>query len=400
MTQMNRRRFVATVSGGLVGGALSATAAAPTTGKIPRITLGRTKIEVSRIALGTVSPPDRAVLAYCIQQGLDFIDAAPNYSNGRSEEAVGQRFRELGLQRDQFVLVSKTKSRDVTQWPKLIAESCKRLGTDRLDLFYVHSIGGWGGWSGKTLEDSTTWLLKPEVARAVADLKKSGLIRGFGYSCHVTLREFVNETIRNAAKGEHIDAFMVRYNFRELGNAELAESLEIAHRAGQAVIAMKTQAGAKDSPDLVKPFLEGGFNRWQAAIRWAAGNPNVDAVCANMNTLEMARDNIAAIRQPRLTARELDQLMIYAQATAASACRMCAECLPVCPRGVAIPEILRATMYHDDYRDRPAARLTYSDIPPDCRADRCGDCGACEERCPNGLAIRAHLQRAREVFES
>jgi len=397
---MDRRRFVAALSGGLAGVALTASAGeTPTNAKIPRIVLGRTKIEVSRIALGTVSPPTAAVLAYCIAQGLDFIDTAPNYSNGKAEEAVGQRFRELGLDRNKFILVSKTKERDVSKWPTVVAERCKRLGTDRLDLFYAHSLGGWGGRPGQPLEDSPTWLLKPEVARAVAELKKSGLIRAFGYSCHVTLPEFVNPLIRESAKGEHVDALMVRYNFRELGNRELAESLEIAHKAGQAVIAMKTQAGAKDSPDQVKPYLEGGFNPWQAAIRWAVGNPNVHAVCSNMTTLEMARDNLAAIKQPRLSAQELRHLLLHARATADSACRMCARCLPVCPRGLAIPEILRATMYQDDYGDRPMAQQTYRAIPAQWRAEGCGECGACERVCPNGLTIRRHLARARLVFE-
>jgi len=392
---MDRRRFVAVVSGGVAGAALNGAASqSATAGKIPRIVLGRTKLEVSRLCLGTVSPPDRIVLAYCVEQGLNFFDCAPNYANGKSEETVGQRFGELGLKRDQFILTSKTKVRDVSQWPKVIAESCKRMGTDRLDVFYAHSIGGWG----RPLEDSTRWLLQPEVARAIGELKKSGLIRAFAYSVHVTPRDWVNELIRESAKGEHIDIVMLRYNFRNLGDRELTESLEIAHKAGQGVIAIKTQAGAKDSPDRVKPFLDGGFNHWQAAIRWAASNPSVHVVCANMTTLEMARDNIAAIKQPRLSAGEFRQLMLYARATARGACRMCAACLFACPRGIAIPEILRAMMYHEDYGDRQMARQTYAEIAAQWRAGGCGDCGACERVCPNALTIRKRLARAAELF--
>jgi hypothetical protein len=117
-----------------------------------------------------------------------------------------------------------------------------------------------------------------------------------------------------------------------------------------------------------------------------------------MTTLEMARDNLAAIKQPRLSAQELRQLLLHARATADSACRMCGTCLPVCPRGLAIPEILRATMYHDDYGDRPMAQQTYGAIPSEWRAEACGDCGACERVCPNGLRVRRLLDRARVVF--
>lgn len=392
MTQMDRRRFVAAISGGLIGANVSGAAGAKN--EVPMTTLGRTKLRVSRIALGTTQAPSRSILAYCLQQGVNFIDTAPNYSQYKAERALGELFGALQLKRDTFILATKNKSRNPSEWPKLITESCQRMGTDRLDIFYAHSIGGRGG----TPEDSTTWLLKPEVERAVKELKRSGLIQAFGYTVHLGNGTFVNELMRQSAKGEHIDVVMVRYNFRDYGDHELAASLEIAHKAGQGVIAMKTQSGAKAVPDKVKPFLGGDFNNWQAAIRWAASNPNVHAVCANLRALEHARDDIAAIRQPRLSAREFERLKTHAQATAAGACRMCASCAAACPRGIAIPDVLRALMYHDDYGDRPMGRQTYSEIGRAWRPDRCEDCGTCERICPNGLAVRGQLARARRVL--
>lgn len=391
MERIDRRRFVAALSGGLV----AASAGASASGKVPRITLGRTRLKVPCLALGTTQPPDRVVLAYCLEQGLNFIDTAPNYANGRSEEILGRRFGELDLERGKLILASKNKSRDPSQWPKLIAESCKRLATDYLDIFYAHSIGG----REQPPSDSTKWLLRPEVERAVAELKRSGQIRFFAYSVHVTNRAFVNELIRESAKGDHVDIVMVRYNFREYGNRELAESLEIAHKAGQGVITIKSQAGAKAVPDQVKPFLGSGFNHWQAAIRWVASNPHVHVVCTNIRTLQMARENIAAIKQPRLSARECERLMLYARATSTSACRMCTTCLSACAQGIAISDILRAVMYCDDYGDEAMGRQTYSEIDSRWRAGGCEDCGACERVCPNGLPIRRYLARAAQVFE-
>jgi len=372
------------MAGGIVGAGLEALGAEAKRDKIPIVTLGRTGLKVSRIALGTTQAPDRNILAYCISQGLNFIDTAPNYAHFQAEAILGRRFRELNLKRESLVIASKNKSRDPSSWPRLVRESCKRLGIEYLDIFYAHSLGG----IGKHVPDSPTWPLRPEVERGVRELKRSGLIRFFGYTSHAGDKDFVNALIRNAAKADYIDVMMVRYNFRDYGDERLAESLAIAHKAGQGVIAMKTQSGAKATPEKVKPFLGDGFNHWQAAIRWAASNPNVHVVCANMRNLEMAKQNIEAIKRPRLSASELDRLMIYAQATSAEACRMCASCAKACPEGIALPEILRAVMYCEDYGDPDMARQIYAEIEPPFRPDRCRNCGACEAACPNGLAIR------------
>lgn len=113
-----------------------------------RITLGGTDISVSRLALGTWAfggdpvwgdQSDRAsidTVCAALDLGIDFIDTAAGYAGGRSEEVVG---RALKGRRDRAVIATKvgrTLSRDGIV--KAAEDSLRRLGTDYLDVYYIH----------------------------------------------------------------------------------------------------------------------------------------------------------------------------------------------------------------------------------------------------------------------
>ena len=76
--------------------------------------------------------------------------------------------------------------------PKAIAKSLKRLGTDYVDLYYVHRVD-----AKQPIE---------VTMRAMKELKEKGLIRGIGLS------ECSAETLRRACKIEHVDAVQIEYS--------------------------------------------------------------------------------------------------------------------------------------------------------------------------------------------
>ena len=105
--------------------------------------LGRAGLHVSKLALGTINfgseldeKASFAIMNRAADMGIYHIDVADMYpapespgSWGRSEIIVGNWLK--GKQRDQYVVASKH-----------IIESCenslRRLGTDRIDLYYLH----------------------------------------------------------------------------------------------------------------------------------------------------------------------------------------------------------------------------------------------------------------------
>lgn len=127
---------------------------------IPTIRLGRTGLTVSRLCLGTMTfgfqtdeETSRAILAKAADAGVNFLDTADVYplggglpTAGRTEEIVG---RWLKGQRDRFIVATKCVGRvGPNAWDQgasrkhildAIDASLRRLGTDYVDLYQLHS---------------------------------------------------------------------------------------------------------------------------------------------------------------------------------------------------------------------------------------------------------------------
>jgi len=144
--------------------------------------LGRSGLKVSPICLGTMmfgGPTDEAtskrIIAKAHEAGINFIDTADAYSKGASEEVVG---RAIGNNRHAWVLATKLAN-PMGEDPNRVGlsrrwvlqaadESLKRLGTDHIDIYYLHK------------EDHSTPL--EETVRAMGDLIRAGKVRYFGVS--------------------------------------------------------------------------------------------------------------------------------------------------------------------------------------------------------------------------
>lgn len=117
-------------------------------------TVGRTGVRVSQLCFGTMSFGDTAdeaesgrLFRRCRDAGINFFDTADVYSQGRSEEILGQLI--VGS-RDELVIASKVFGRtgpDVNAGGlsrrhivRAVEASLKRLGTDRLDFYFVHQF--------------------------------------------------------------------------------------------------------------------------------------------------------------------------------------------------------------------------------------------------------------------
>jgi aryl-alcohol dehydrogenase (NADP+) len=144
--------------------------------------LGRSGLKVSPICLGTMMFGDRTdeaasarIVAKARDGGVNFIDTADAYSDGRSEEITG---RAIAGERDWWVLATKVcnpmgpgpnQQGLSRKWLMEAAEhSLKRLGTDVIDLYYLHK------------EDHDTPL--EETVSAMGDLIRQGKVRYFGVS--------------------------------------------------------------------------------------------------------------------------------------------------------------------------------------------------------------------------
>jgi D-threo-aldose 1-dehydrogenase len=126
--------------------------------EIGKVTLGRTKLHVSRLCFGTTSLADmpdtygygvdaeraKTTVRAIFDGSINFLDTSRLYGFGRSEERIGEVIRERGGLPPGFVLSTKLdrelKERrfDAAQARRSFEESLKALGLDRIQLLHLH----------------------------------------------------------------------------------------------------------------------------------------------------------------------------------------------------------------------------------------------------------------------
>ena len=143
--------------------------------------LGSTGVQVSRICLGTMSfgnsedwmveiDKSKQIVKRALDLGVNFFDTANVYSNGRSEEIVGELLKD---HRDDVVIASKVRL-NTGEGPNReglsryhimsqVEKSLKRLQTDRIDLYQIHR------WDNSTPIEETLLALNDLVRRGMVD---------------------------------------------------------------------------------------------------------------------------------------------------------------------------------------------------------------------------------------
>lgn len=134
-------------------------------------------IEVPAVGFGTfkaAKEQDETIISEAIRQGYRHLDTAAFYDN---EEAVGKAWCQSGIPREEFFLTSKIW-RNQLGYDNVFQEfekSCKKLGTDYLDLYLIH----WPRPSDMNAE----WAdLDVETWKAFEELYRSKKVRAIGVS--------------------------------------------------------------------------------------------------------------------------------------------------------------------------------------------------------------------------
>jgi predicted aldo/keto reductase-like oxidoreductase len=118
-----------------------------------------------------------------------------------------------------------------------------------------------------------------------------------------------------------------------------------------------------------------------------------------MSSYSHVEEYVAASGQP-LDRAALGMVSRYREQASSKYCRVsCKECLDACPANVAVNDVLRFAMYHEDYGMERMAADDYAELEPGRKPIGCAGCAApCESACPYGLPVRAKLVRAHEIL--
>lgn len=210
---MHRRDFIRSAAAGLgaaflarqsILNALAETQLSRKYAATDTVTLGKTGIKTSRLAMGTGTVGYAkhsnqtalgvgglsALLLNGYDHGLRFFDTADAYG---SHPHVAAALKQLP--RDKITVMTKSWSRTPQEMGADLERYRRELGTDYLDIVLMHCLTD-GDWTERY----------KGVMEVLSEAKEKGIIRAHGCSCHSI------EALRAAAKSPWVEVDLVRIN--------------------------------------------------------------------------------------------------------------------------------------------------------------------------------------------
>ena len=340
---------------------------------------------------------EREILA-AIEGGVNYFDTAYIYPG--SEAAVGDILQRNRC-REKVYLATKLphymiKSMEGVE--RTFREELRRLRTDHVDYYLMHM-----------LTDTATWekLKKMGMEGWIQGKLASGEIRNIGFSYHGNTQMF-----QRLVEAYDWDFCQIQYNYMDETSQAGVEGLRYAHAKGLPVVIMEPLRGGRLVellPESAKTLIRrSAVTPAELAFRWLYDQPEVTCVLSGMNSLDMVRENMETASRALpgcMTEAERDlveQVREEIRKIVKVGCTGCGYCMP-CPKGVDIPGTFRCynAMYTEGKHSGRREYLQCTAFRKDASsASQCVQCGRCESRCPQQIAIRRELQSAARELET
>jgi aryl-alcohol dehydrogenase-like predicted oxidoreductase len=237
---------------------------------------GRTGLRVEAVSLGgegvlrTHARPGDAVpvVLEALRQGVRYCDTAPAYDD--SQDYYGEAFRTQSGARENVVLASKTHERGKDSALRLLDDSLRRLGTDRLDLWQMHDL--------RDARDLRFIFAKSGAIAAAERAKAEGKVRFVGLTGHHD-----PGILLEAMDGYDFDAVLLPINPADSARMPFITTvIPRAREKGMAVIGMKVMAAGQ--------LVADGAATPEECIRYAIAH--ADTVIIGCSSPAEVRENL------------------------------------------------------------------------------------------------------------
>jgi len=337
-------------------------------------------------------------------RGFNYFDTAWMYHNGESEGLVKKCLLDK-YPRESYTVTDKLP--DYILGPgrtpqDVFNTQIERTGLDYFDYYLIHDTNA--GSIG-TFEEYHCF-------EFVEELLDKGLVKHIGLSHHDG-PELLEEILIRHPRIEFVQLQINYLDWDSLG-VRARECYEVAVKYGKKVLIMEPVKGgtlAAVPESVEKHFKEADPDMSVAswAIRFAASLPEVYMVLSGMSNMEQLKDNLSYMDDFRpLDEREMavvKEAVDLINENIAVPCTACNYCTVVCPMNVQIPRLFslyNADLQEADFKPWSAHEELYNNLVLTEGlgvASDCIECGACEDRCPQHLAIREHLKEVAAHFE-
>lgn len=328
----------------------------------------------------------RKMVMHAVDNGVNYIDTAYPYHEGKSELFVKELIKDLD--RESFILADKLpiwdcKTQDDVD--RIFHEQLEKCGVEYFDNYLIHAVN----------KDRIQVVKDLDLFTMLEKYKKEGKIRNIGFSFHDDLPAF-----KLWVDLYEWDFCQIQLNYMDIKHQQGMKGYEILTEKGIPVIIMEPVKGGslaqfnKSIEQKLKNYNEeASIASW--AFRWIASLPNVKVVLSGMSTMEQVEDNIDTfnnfkpfnekeyeiIKDVRNDINNLSKVN----------CTSCNYCMP-CPHGVNIPGNFRIYNNHSMYENEKGTKWAMNNlIYGKADASACIDCGECLPKCPQKIEIPTRL---------
>ncbi|ENZ6554172.1 aldo/keto reductase [Enterococcus hirae] len=259
----------------------------------------------------------KEVVRTALQNGINLIDTAYAYGNGRSEELIGEVLQENEFDRSRVIIATKAAhvpgqkgvfNNSPESLTRSVEEALRRLQTDYIDIFYIH------------FPDKET--PKNEAVAALHKLKEAGKIRAIGVSnfSMTQLKEANQDGYVDVVEDKfsliHREAEKERWPYLEQHNISFVPYFPLASGLLTGKYHLNSLQGmAPDDPRKKNPDFQGErFEKIiqaveqlapiaknnqasiaQLVLAWYMKNPRISVVIPGAKKPEQVRDNARAL---------------------------------------------------------------------------------------------------------
>jgi uncharacterized protein len=391
MSRTDRRKFLqagalATASAASLTPGLAAQELVAKARALPTRKLGKTGALVTLLEAGAVRSDER-VLRTAYANGIRLFDTAKVYGTERNFK---KWFEQDPKVRKEIFIVTKDMPRTPKDMLRMVDERLKALGTDYIDLFFIHGLG-----DQRTIDESIYMIASQEFKETADAIRKSGKARFIGFSSHNKDRAPI---IKAAAEAGIVDAIMLQYRPWLEKDSALNKALDVCWKKGIGLISMKQIAGNGfgDKPkgdilkDVVKkvPMLaERKLSPFQGLLHAIWSDERISAACVSMKNTDHVRENADAARRfEPLKEADIHELRDAFLASAPTLCADCdGRCMVAGGTKAELGDLTRFLTYHEQYGDRARARREYAQLPAEARDWAGADLEAAQAACPGRL---------------
>ena len=345
-----------------------------------------------RLPCGPGGDPDvdekatAAMVAYALQNGINYFDTAWGYHAGNSETVVGRILS--GYDRGSFYLADKFPGYDLSNMPKvqeIFEKQLEKCRVDWFDFYLFHNV----------CEMNIDAYLDPKfgIFDYLSQQKQNGRIRHLGFSCHghfETLKRFLE------AYGDHMEFCQLQLNYLDWNFQDAKAKVDLLKEYGIPVWVMEPLRGGKlaalsaENEALLKSLRpDETVPAW--AFRFLQTLPEVTVTLSGMSNMEQLAANIKTYEtEAPLSDDEMTALLDMAAGMMKKGtvpCTACRYCTTHCPMELDIPYLLSLYNEHSLTGGGFIAPMALMALPADKLPSACLGCGACAAVCPQQIQI-------------